>query len=403
MMSADTDAGKGRGRRRKRRNVTAITDARRGVTGVTHARQAVTGVTRNGPGAPEAEQPERVFIIIECRRLDGGWAGDLTAGGLGAWLKLLSYVRIFYWNCGGAPLADLTEEWRRRRGISGADWSEMLKLAQKAGELAIADGRLVILNPDWLRSPRTREQEGNAERQRRHRQRQKKGGGRAKGREKGVTLRGVTGVTPGVTGRDSGPQDQLKDQLDLKDQSEEEGTGGKNSQTKKKEDPAQDTAVPQPDTAGGASSGPPAAPARAPTATGWEGILELTLINLAFGRRPSPAQKLRLQEACEEACARGATRGMIYRRLRRPRPAAQNVFDCVRQAGLDARGALTAFREFLKVDTLGWAEVEQTAFDTTAQAGIQRQAEWNALKDTWGLVLVDVQPLVPEDAAAMKA
>ena len=375
--------------------------------GATVAPPAIRGATR-APRAPRGarteREPERVFLITNMRDIEGGWAADMQSGALGGWWRLLSYIRILYWARAAAPLADLTRGWRASRHIRDADWTQMLKAAHKAKEIAESEGWLEIVDSDkWLKSPPS----GDAtkkERMRRVRAKKarvkKNGNGQAGGGTKGgaVAPRGATGEA--VAPRAHTIQHN-KDQL--QDQEKEEGTGGTGQPEKdvQKQAPAQDTAGP-PDTAGGASSKPQSAPARAPKGTGWEQILELTLLSLAFGRRPSVAQKQRLQEACREACGRGATLGMIYRRLRRPRPAAQNVFDCVRQAGLDARGALTAFREFMKVDSLTWAEIERTAFDTTAQAGIQRQAEWNALRDTWGLVLADAQPLVPEDRAAME-
>ena len=352
------------------------------------------------------ETRERVFVIVECHTIEGGWSGDLKAGGLGAWMKLLSYARIFYWNRGGVPLKDLTPGWRERRGITEGDWAAMLKKAEKAGEIAQKDGWLEILNSEWLRSPSSRSDPTKAARMRKLRAKKAKDRVAPRGAPRGANGGDAVarhGAPRGATGGRGAPHIEEEDQLHLKDQKEEEGTGGTEQPEKKKEEeaPAQDTAGP-PDTAGGASSKSPAAPARAQPAVTWERLMELTLQNLAFGRRSSDAQRRKFQEACSEACARGATLDMLYRRLRRPRPDAQNVFDCVRQAGLDARGALTAFREFLKVDSLTFAEIKAMAFDTSAQAGIQRQADWNALLDTWGLVLKDAEALVPHEAVAMR-
>ncbi|MBM4018876.1 MAG: hypothetical protein FJ288_11190, partial [Planctomycetes bacterium] len=228
-----------------------------------------------------------MFIIVECHTVEGGWSGDLAAGALGALLKLLSYARIFYWNRGGVPLRDLTAGWRARRGIREPDWHAMLKTAQKAGEIALRNGWLEILNPDWLRSPTSRLDRTKAERMRRLRAR--KGGG-------GVARRGAPppgdgagavarhGAPRGATGGRGAPHIEEEDQLqpDVEEEEQEE----KKSRTKqpqpqpKEEAPAGDTAGP-PDTAGGASSGtPPRRIAREDLT--WDRILELSLQNLAF-------------------------------------------------------------------------------------------------------------------------
>jgi hypothetical protein len=325
---------------------------------------------------------------------------------------------MFYWNRNAVPLADVGVAWRKTCGIRDADWHGMIKKAKKAGQIVQSGDWLEIVDSQWLRSPTSRADPTKAERMKRMREKKtaaKKAAaekaaaeaaeaGRGAPRGEGGAPRGAP-QAPHIEGSGS------KEQLELLPQ--------KTAVERRKEEEAQDQAAPSSlkgpgsDTAGPGTAPDTAAGATIPPAGGpppgldprrdfladpsWEKLLLLSLLSLAFGRRATTAQKQRLQEAIAEARGRGATLGMIYRRMRRPRPGGTDAFDCVRMAGLDAKACLAKFREIAKVDTLTWPEIERLAFDTTTRQGMQQQGLWDQTRADFGLVLADVATLTPAD------
>ena len=391
--------------------------------GATRAPRAPRGATGAQNARTGGKEPERIFIIVNCRDILAGTVGDFTAGELGAFERMLSYVRIFWWVRGGAPLSDFTRGWQASHGIREAEWDGMIKKGQKPqkgkkeGEIRLVDGWLEIVDPwKWLKSPGA-DDPTKAERQRRVRARKAEA-------KKAMVTSGEAGRNGGARGATRAPRaprvappiTTLQQELPLQQEQPERKRKEEAPEPEQRETGrAADTAGPgNPDTAGPAtappsptgSGGPPSAPTPReeflanPT---WEALLKLSLQSLAFGRRATTAQKQSFGKAVAEARGRGATLGMLYRRMKRPRPEAQSAFDLVRQAGKDAAACLAKFREIAKVQSLTWPEIDRMAFDTTTRQGVQQQADWDQARADFQYALADVRTLTPEDCTAINA
>jgi hypothetical protein len=339
----------------------------------------------------------------------------LPAAQWAAFMKLMVEIRIHRYP-GTIPLADVDRGWRDRQHLRETDWRGMLQAAEKARILVVECERLVIVEPVWLEAlndqaidrRRAEELAAKAARMRECRRRKRAAAAAARGATgatvapRGNGADGARGATVAPGGAPLIREDRKGDKEESSRKEEEEKTG-------------KETAVEPPAGAGAVSTAaapPPAAPAAA-SSTGpppeedfkahptWPGLLKQHLLHLAFGSRATVPQKHRLQETIEEARERGATLGLIYRRVDRRRQRGENIFAAVRNAGLDARQVLQEFRALARVDTLTFPEIEALAFDTTARQGMQQQADWDALRERHRALLEDVKALPVSEVTAI--